>query len=144
MEENGESWIKMAPNFRKIITEQEEKIKTLEKLVATHEELEKAIVDKIKILEKQAEEQDAAIRELSKLCKQQQDILDQVAEETESAEKETDNADEGFFVSERKSAAKGSGRTETHRVLWTGSGRRIPVPGQSCRFSSRSDRMGAE
>ena len=93
MEENGESWIKMAPNFRKIITEQEEKIKTLEKLVATHEELEKAIVDKIKILEKQAEEQDAAIRELSKLCKQQQDILDQVAEETESAEKETDNAE---------------------------------------------------
>ena len=93
MEENGESWIKMAPNFRKIITEQEEKIKTLEKLVATHEELEKAMVDKTKILEKQAEEQDAAIRELSKLCKQQQDILDQVAEETESAEKETDNAE---------------------------------------------------
>ena len=83
----------MAPNFRRIVAEQEEKIKTLEKLVATHEELEKAMGDKIKLLEKQTEEQDAAIQELSKLCKQQQELLDQVAEETESTEKETDNAE---------------------------------------------------
>ena len=78
----------MAPNFRKIVADQEEKIKTLEQLVATHVKLEKAMEEKIKILEKQTEEQDAVIQELSKLCKQQRELLDQFAEGIESVEEE--------------------------------------------------------
>lgn len=76
----GEGRRRMAPNFRKIIAEQAEKIELLNKLLKTHEEMEKALNEKISIRDQQISEQDALIQELRETCRKQQELLDQCAD----------------------------------------------------------------